>query len=506
MAQLVSLSIARKEPRLLTTLIVVDDPAVIAGSDLADMAMSFKEYLEEHPRKDLPKLRVINICDTIQHLGSGYYCSLLAEARGHKVFPSVNTITDLRNSHLYLAKLGSTMVKGNGRSTLKCEADEKELLIFFGDASDEEFQPLAKKVFNLFPAPILKVSLIWRGGWYVDGIERYGVSDLNEEQRISFWNALKRFTERAWSRHRSKKRHRWEMAILYDPEELQPPSDRHALKKLIGAASKVGILAELITSADYAQLSEYDALFLRETTAIDHHTYRFALKAEVEGMVVIDDTDSILRCCNKVFLHDAFTYNDVPSLKSQAVFDFDERALDHLEETFSYPIVLKLPESSFSKGVFKVDDRKALSERLRELLSQTPIVLAQEYLYTEFDWRIGVLNYRPLYACRYFMARNHWQIYKYGEKKTLGGGYETLPTFEVPRVVLEAAIKAAKVVGNGLYGVDIKQQGNKAFVIEINDNPSIEHKVEDAYLGDELYMLIMSEFARRLENRGRQDE
>ncbi|PLX40021.1 MAG: carboxylate--amine ligase [Deltaproteobacteria bacterium] len=491
---------------MLTTLIVVDDPGMMAGSDLADMAISFKEYLEEHPKKDLPKLRVINICDTIQHLGSGYYCSLLAEARGHKVFPSVNTITDLRNSNLYLAKLGSAALKGSSAASSRCDAPEKELLIFFGNASDQEFQPLAKKVFNLFPAPILKVSLLWRSGWYVEGIERFGVSDLTPDEKSAFWKALKRFTERAWSRHRSKKRHRWEMAILYDPEEVQPPSDRVALRKLIGAASKVGILAELITSADYAQLSEYDALFLRETTAIDHHTYRFALKAEVEGMVVIDDTDSILRCCNKVFLHDAFTYNDVPALKSQAVFNSDERTLDHLEEIFSYPIVLKLPESSFSKGVFKVDDRKALSERLRELLSQTPIVLAQEYLYTEFDWRIGVLNHRPLYACRYFMARNHWQIYKYGEKKTVGGGFETLPTFEVPRVVLEAAIKAAKVVGNGLYGVDIKQQGSKAYVIEINDNPSIESKVEDAYLGDELYMLIMSEFARRLENRGRQNE
>jgi glutathione synthase/RimK-type ligase-like ATP-grasp enzyme len=40
-------------------------------------------------------------------------------------------------------------------------------------------------------------------------------------------------------------------------------------------------------------------------------------------------------------------------------------------------------------------------------------------------------------------------------------------------------------------------------VIEVNDNPSIEQGVEDAFLGDELYMQIMGEFVRRLENRGR---
>jgi glutathione synthase/RimK-type ligase-like ATP-grasp enzyme len=101
------------------------------------------------------------------------------------------------------------------------------------------------------------------------------------------------------------------------------------------------------------------------------------------------------------------------------------------------------------------------------------------------------------------MAKNHWQIYNHDSKRFFSGGFETLPTFEVPRVVLDAAIKAAKTVGNGLYGVDIKEINGKAYVLEVNDNPSIEHPVEDGYLGDELYMQIMGEFQRRLEARGR---
>ena len=40
----------------------------------------------------------------------------------------------------------------------------------------------------------------------------------------------------------------------------------------------------------------------------------------------------------------------------------------------------------------------------------------------------------------------------------------------------------------------------------MNDNSSIDHKVEDAYLGDELYMIIMDEFKQRLEARGRVNE
>ncbi len=101
------------------------------------------------------------------------------------------------------------------------------------------------------------------------------------------------------------------------------------------------------------------------------------------------------------------------------------------------------------------------------------------------------------------MARDHWQIYNHGAKRFSSGGYETLPTFEVPKVVLDAALKASRVVGKGLYGVDIKQKGQQVYVMEVNDNPSIEHDVEDAYLGKELYMLIMAEFQQRLEQRGR---
>jgi glutathione synthase/RimK-type ligase-like ATP-grasp enzyme len=181
----------------------------------------------------------------------------------------------------------------------------------------------------------------------------------------------------------------------------------------------------------------------------------------------------------------------------------NEESRAHLIAQFGFPMVLKLPESSFSIGVFKVNDEAELSDKLDHMLTQSALVLIQEYVYTEFDWRIGVLNGRAIYACRYFMARNHWQIYNHSSKTHFSGSFETLPTFEVPKAVLDAAVKASSIVGKGLYGVDVKQSNNQVYVIEVNDNPSLESKVEDLYLGKELYMLIMQEFANRLEARGR---
>jgi glutathione synthase/RimK-type ligase-like ATP-grasp enzyme len=63
-------------------------------------------------------------------------------------------------------------------------------------------------------------------------------------------------------------------------------------------------------------------------------------------------------------------------------------------------------------------------------------------------------------------------------------------------------VRAAALVGNGLYGVDLKPAGQSALVIEVNDNPTLESGDEDGVLGDALYLEIMGCFRRRLDARG----
>lgn len=100
------------------------------------------------------------------------------------------------------------------------------------------------------------------------------------------------------------------------------------------------------------------------------------------------------------------------------------------------------------------------------------------------------------------MARKHWQIYERSDSgKTYSGKAETLPLGEAPRNVLDTALKAANLIGNGLYGVDIKQKDDKLYVIEVNDNPNIDTGLEDFVLKDDLYQLVMNEFLRRIEQK-----
>jgi glutathione synthase/RimK-type ligase-like ATP-grasp enzyme len=55
------------------------------------------------------------------------------------------------------------------------------------------------------------------------------------------------------------------------------------------------------------------------------------------------------------------------------------------------------------------------------------------------------------------------------------------------------------LIGNGLYGVDMKEKDGECYVIEINDNQSIDSGVEDAVLEEELYVKIMSGLLARVE-------
>jgi hypothetical protein len=91
-----------------------------------------------------------------------------------------------------------------------------------------------------------------------------------------------------------------------------------------------------------------------------------------------------------------------------------------------------------------------------------------------------------------------------GHQADTGGGFETLPISAVPPAGgAQARHERANLIGDGLYGVDVKQFGDRAVVIEVNDNPSIDEGVEDAYLGEDLYRRIMEEFLRRLERKER---
>ena len=63
------------------------------------------------------------------------------------------------------------------------------------------------------------------------------------------------------------------------------------------------------------------------------------------------------------------------------------------------------------------------------------------------------------------------------------------------------ATRAARLIGRGLYGVDLKLNQNGVFIIEINDNPNLDHNVEDAAGKNEVWRRVAQWFIDRIERR-----
>ncbi len=482
--------------------IIVDSTKDWAPYFSSEQVITFDQYLAQGVGR-IGRTRVINLCRSMRYLSKGYYCSLLAEARDHSVIPSVKTLAALRNQQSFaiiqgdLEDLSATLLK-----KLSPRSDGKiQLRSFFGETTIKELQPLAKELFDHVPCPVLEIELEWHNGWRIDALRPVPLQQLNDEESSAFANALDRFSALIWRKPKLRAASRYDMAILINPDETPPPSDEKALKKMERVGEKMGVDVTFIGKRDLRRLSEFDMLFIRETTAIDHHTFDFAQRAEAEGLVVMDDAQSIIRCTNKVYMADLFAAKGIPTPRTKLLSKDNPGALAAASEELGFPMVLKIPDGSFSRGVIRVEDRSQLNASATELFRQSALLLAQEYLYTDFDWRIGILKGKPLFACKYFMARNHWQIYNHSARRFATGRFSTLPTYEAPKQVIATAIKAAGLIGNGIYGVDLKQAGDRVAVIEVNDNPSIESGVEDAFLGDELYRIILEEFIDRVELR-----
>ncbi len=479
-------------------LIIVNNPKDWTLQIPGVKLVSARSYLIEQSFSQMRQARVFNLCKSYRYQSIGYYVSLLASARGHKPLPNITTIQDLK-SQTFIRFVDDDLDELIQKSLNPIQSDSFILSIYFGRNVAKRYDRLALHLYNLFPAPLLRAEFVRsRSGWHLQDIDPISAGDVPPEHKTFLLDvATEHFAGKRVGTPK-KKAVRYDMAILWGDKEPEAPSDERAIKRFITAASNLGLDAEVITRDDYGRIAEFDALFIRETTNVNHHTYRFARRAAAEGLVVVDDPESILKCSNKVYLAELLERHGVATPRSCLVHK------DNLESVLSevgVPCVLKQPDSAFSQGVLKIDSEEKLFQECSRMLKQSDLLVAQAYVPTDFDWRVGIFDRKPLFVCKYFMVKNHWQIIKRDSvgRKT-EGTFETIPVELAPAAVVRTALKAANLIGDGLYGVDIKQIDKTCYVIEINDNPSIDSGIEDQVLKTNLYERIMEVFLKRILN------
>ena len=479
-----------------STLVVVDRAGELPPEVAGAKVLTATSYLSD----DTPfahGTRVINLCRYDRYQSDGYYVSLLAEARGHVSLPEMRLLGDLQGDppttltdDPAFGDLVQTELAAHPRKTYTLDA-------IFGVDPLHGHDELAAEVFTRLHAPAMRVGFVKRKNrWHVARARARVLGDLSVNERSLLVAELASYLGRTEPRTATKAHAPSpSLAILYNADAPNPPSNAAALRKFKDIGEALGMRVALLRKDEIHRLAEFSALFIRDTTNVDHYTYDFARRAVDLGLVVIDDPDSILKCTNKVFLHELLARHQVLVPRTVVVH---QRSRGSVVSALGLPCVLKQPDSAFSLGVFKVETVEALEQALSALFARSKLVLAQEWLPTTFDWRVGVLDRRAIYVCKYFMAPGHWQVVKHEQKRRVEGSTAAMTVGEAPRAVLDAALAAANLIGDGLYGVDIKESGGKCYVMEVNDNPNIDAGNEDAVSKDVLYREILGVILRRI--------
>ena len=456
-----------------------------------------ESYIADERYQKMKGVRIFNLCSSYAYQTLGYYVSLLAAARLQRVIPNVATIRDF-SDQLIIESIGDEASSQIQKTLKNIKSNSISIVSYFGYTPVKKYQKLIKSLYQLFESPFLLFTFEKGAYWKIQKVQPISISDVETDDFVKD-SDFHYFNQKRFNVTRFKE-YTYDLAILIDPDEKYPPSDHIALTKFKIAADRLGFFTEFITKSDYHRISEFDALFIRATTNVNDYTYQFSRYAYAEGLIVIDDPWSILKCSNKLFFTESMKKIGVPVPKT--CFVSQKTNLDDLIRDLGFPMVLKQPDSAFSMGVFKVTNRESLQEKLDYLFTISELIVAQAFVQSEYDWRVGILDGKPLYVCKYHMPKNHWQIINWQSKtkKNQSGMVESIRIDDTPSAVMELAIRAAKAMGDGFYGVDLKMSNDKVYVIEVNDNPNIDYRFEDSILNDELYRRIMRTIYQRIED------
>ncbi len=259
--------------------------------------------------------------------------------------------------------------------------------------------------------------------------------------------------------------------LVYKPEI-------EALKIFKRTAERLGHEFHIVREEILNDMSKFDSVFIRATTDPLFTSYMVSEIAYEMGLNVIDDPESIRICSNKIAMYSRLIRNNIP-LPKTVFFYGDFENLKDYAELIGYPVVVKAPYSRFSLYVEKANNLEELKKFVKRHMKRNKAVVLQEYVPTNFDWRIGVLRGEVIYACKYYVPKGGWKVRDLVNGKLIWGKDTAMKVENIPKKLKDVAIKAAKAIGNGLYGIDIKEYNGRYYVIEVNDNPTIEHKIED---------------------------
>jgi glutathione synthase/RimK-type ligase-like ATP-grasp enzyme len=267
------------------------------------------------------------------------------------------------------------------------------------------------------------------------------------------------------------------LAIFTERYTIRSSVELTALTNFRLAAFELGHQLDFLFKSELKYLGNYDGILIRALTDPLNTTYVVARIAEMRGMRVLDHSESILICCDKVNMYSRLMEHEVAIPETRFLNDHEVNARE-LFEAMGTPLVLKAPNSSFSAYVDKVTTPEQFVKIGKKFLRRADRIVVQQYMPSEFDWRVITLNGKILAVVRYVFVQDKWKLMERGNDGD-GAAVIAIPRDEVNPELAETALSAANAIGQSLYGIDIKEIDGEFYVIEVNDNPTIESGGED---------------------------
>lgn len=282
------------------------------------------------------------------------------------------------------------------------------------------------------------------------------------------------------------------LGIFVDRKTLSSAEQLHALIRCRDVAEEMGHSAEFLFPVDIRKIALMDALFIRARTDPLNVTYVASRMAEANGIPVIDDPASIRICSDKINMYSRLIRSGVPIPRTLFLSrrDLSVSRIREIFEEIGSPIILKEPSTSFSLRVEKVQDPAEFLQVAKRFIRMSDWIVAQQFVESRYDWRVGVLNGALLYVCKYTIPDTTFKIQDLVDGHVVYCNVESIPADRAPPAVISTGIAAARAIGTGLYGVDLKSSNGDCTVIEVNDNPSLEGGEDELY--PDVYHAIIS--------------
>jgi len=211
--------------------ILVDQPKDLPNADTPHKVITTSEYLARPKLFDIGRPKLVNLSRSYAYQSKGYYASLLAEARGHRIVPTVETMLELREAKLYehaLPDLEDELNKCARKADFQPEG-EFRFLVCFGISHDARFDSFGRLLFDWFRCPALEIT-IEPGRWLsIDRIRPRTITRLANGEASFFRDCLHLHTRREWRDPKARSVAKYDLAVLHDPNEKIPRSPRSSI-------------------------------------------------------------------------------------------------------------------------------------------------------------------------------------------------------------------------------------------------------------------------------------